>query len=142
MGFEKKGDKIFITELPRGYDAQKIYKHLNKHIENDVIKDYIDNSVDNDINIELLFKRAHKANFDEVVKNIGVTTAQTPNYTLISERGVRIFDNPQDIIEIFTEQRLIIVRRRYELLLEDSQDRINKSNEIIRFIQEKHYTMA
>jgi DNA gyrase subunit A len=59
MSFQEKGGKIFITELPRGYDAKKIYKYLNKFIEKDFIKDYIDSSVDNEINIELLFKRGH-----------------------------------------------------------------------------------
>ena len=57
MGFEQKGEKIFITELPRGYDAKKIYKFLNKHIDNDFMKDYIDSTVDNDINIELVWNK-------------------------------------------------------------------------------------
>src|SRR5690606_38981560 len=55
MQFKQVGDKIFITEVPKGYDSQKIYRHLNKHMDGDFIKDYIDSSVDNVINIELLF---------------------------------------------------------------------------------------
>ncbi len=142
MGFEKKGDSIFITELPRGYDAKKIYKFLNKHIDNDFVKDYIDSTVDNDINIELVFKRGQTPTLEEVKKEMGTVASQVPNYTLISERGVKVLDRAEQIIEIFTHQRLAVVKRRYELLVIDAKERLNKNNEIIRFIKEKQYNQA
>jgi DNA gyrase subunit A len=142
MGFKQEGDKIIICELPRGYDSQKVYKYLNKHIEDDFIKDYIDSSVDNNIHIELLFKRGQTPTLAEVEKVMGVQSSIIPNFTLISERGVRVFDAVEEIIEIFTEQRLAVVKRRYELLIQDCQERILKNNEIIRFIKEKHYAQA
>ncbi len=142
MGFEQKGDKIYITELPRGYDAKKIYKFLNKHIDNDFIKDYIDSSVDNSINIELIFKRGQTPTLNEVLKTMGTVSSQVPNYTLISERGVKVLDRAEQIIEIFTLQRLEVVKRRYELLVFDAKERLNKNNEIIRFIKEKQYAQA
>lgn len=142
MGFKKIGEKIFITELPRGYDAQKIYKFLNKHIENDFIKDYIDSSVDNDIMIELVFKRGQQATLEEVEKEMATVSSLVPNYTLISERGVKVLDMAEEIIEIFTAQRLVVVKRRYELLIADAKERLNKNNEIIRFIKERHYAQA
>lgn len=142
MAFEQKGDKIFITEIPRGYDAKKIYKFLNKHIEADFIKDYIDSSVDNTINIELLFKRGQTPSLEEVQKVMGTVSNQTPNYTLISERGVKVLEKAEQIIEIFTLQRLEVVKRRYELLVLDAKERLNKNSEIIRFIKEKQYAQA
>jgi DNA gyrase subunit A len=142
MKFAQKGEKIFITELPKGYDAQKVYKHLNKFIERDFIKDYIDASVDNHIEIELVFKRGKQASLEEVEKTMAATSSLTPNYTLISERGVKIFKKAEEIIELFTDQRLKVVKRRYELLIEDYTVRIQKNEEIIRFIKEKHYAQA
>ncbi|MAZ47924.1 MAG: hypothetical protein CME65_05135 [Halobacteriovoraceae bacterium] len=142
MGFKEIDEKIYIVELPRGYDAKKIYKHLNKHIDNDFIKDYIDSSVDNEIMIELVFKRGQKPTLEEVEKTMGVSTSLSPNYTLISERGVKVLDGPEDIIEIFTAKRLEVVKRRYELLIADAKERLNKNNEIIRFIKERHYAQA
>lgn len=142
MGFKEIDEKIYIVELPRGYDAKKIYKHLNKHIDNDFIKDYIDSSVDNEIMIELVFKRGQKPTLEEVEKTMGVSTSLSPNYTLISERGVKVLDGPEDIIEIFTAKRLEVVKRRYELLISDAKERLNKNNEIIRFIKERHYAQA
>ena len=65
-----------------------------------------------------------------------------PNYTLISERGVRIFGGHEEIIEHFTGERLKIVKRRYELLAEESEKKIAQNNEIIRFIKQKHYEQA
>lgn len=142
MRIEEKNGKIIITELPRGYDATKIYKHLNKFIENDFIKDFVDSSVDNNIHIELLFKRNQKPSLEEVYDQIYHQTTMTPNYTLIDERGVKVFDRVEEIIEIFTRRRLQVVRRRYELLIEDAKKRLVKNNEIIRFIKEKHYQQA
>jgi DNA gyrase subunit A len=142
MGFKEISGKIFITELPRGYDAKKVYKFLNKHIDNDFIKDYIDATVDNNVMIELVFKRSQQATLKQVEKEMGTVTSLSPNYTLISERGVNVLDKPEEIIEIFAAERLKVVKRRYELLISDANERLAKNNEIIRFIKEKHYAIA
>jgi DNA gyrase subunit A len=142
MSFKKVGEKIFIVEVPKGYDAQKIYRHLNKHIDNDFLKDYIDSSVDNNINIELIFKRGQTPEIEEVETVMGVSSSIVPNYTLITEKGVKVFHNAEEIIEVFTVQRLAVTKRRYELLIQDYEDRLTKNNEIIRFIKEKHYAVA
>jgi DNA gyrase subunit A len=142
MSFKQVGDKIFITEVPKGHDAQKIYRHLNKHMDNDFLKDYIDSSVDNMINIELIFKRGQTPTLSEVEAVMGVTSSIVPNFTLITEKGVKVFHMVEEILEVFTIQRLAITKRRYELLIQDYEDRLTKNNEIIRFIKEKHYAIA
>jgi DNA gyrase subunit A len=142
MRIEEIEGKIFITELPRGYDSTKTYRYLNKHIEADFIKDYIDSTVDNEVKIELIFKRAQQPSLKEVIEGMGITSSQTPNYTLISERGVRIFNAPEEIVQIFSQQRLAVVKRRYELLCEDLERKIRQNNEIIKFIRQKEYEVA
>lgn len=142
MGFKQVGEKIYITELPRGYDAQRIYRHLNKYMEQDFLKDYIDSSVDNEIRIELIFKRGMQPPLEMVEAEMGVISSLSPNYTLINDKGVKVFDTVEEIIEIFTAQRLVVTKRRYELLIEDYEARLQKNNEIIRFIKEKHYAVA
>ena len=139
---ENKDGSIMITELPRGYDAQKIYKYLNKHIDQDYIKDFIDSSVGNNISIELVFKRGKKPELDEVEKKIKVSASLTPNYTLISERGVKNLSRPEEILEIFANQRLEVVKKRYFLRANSLKDAIKKNNEIIRFIKAKEYVAA
>ena len=142
MAFRQVGEKIFITEVPKGYDAQKIYRHLNKHMDNDFLKDYIDSSVDNTINIELIFKRGQTPTLLEVEKVMGVSSSIVPNFTLITEKGVKVFHTVEEILEVFTVQRLSVTKKRYELLIKDYEDRLTKNNEIIRFIKEKHYAVA
>jgi DNA gyrase subunit A len=142
MKIEQVGEKIFITELPKGFDAKKIYKHLNKFIDKDFLKDYIDSSVDNDIQIELIFKRGQTPDLATIIQEIGASTSMTPNYTLISERGVKVLQNPEEIIALFCATRLKVVKKRYELLIDDATQRLLKNNEIIRFIKEKHYAQA
>ncbi len=142
MSFKQVGEKIFITELPKGYDAQKIYRLLNKHMDNDFLKDYIDSSVDNVINIELIFKRGQTPSLEEVEQTMGVSSSIVPNYTLITEKGVKVFHTVEEILEVFTVQRVAVTKRRYELLIKDYEDRLTKNNEIIRFIREKHYAIA
>ncbi len=142
MVIEEIGGKILITEIPRNYDAQRIYRFLNKFVEKGVIKDFIDASVDNNISIELIFKRGGQLPLEQVQAFLKCSTSMVPNYTLISERGVRIFDNPEDIIEIFTQERIKVVKRRYELLCEEYERKIQLNSEIIRFIKQKHYIEA
>ena len=102
MKFEEIDSKIYITEIPRNYDSVKLYKYLNKFIENGYLKDYIDSSVNNEIKVELIFKKGQQPPFEEVKTKMAVATSMIPNYTLISERGIKIFDAPEEIIEIFT----------------------------------------
>ncbi|MFA6237541.1 MAG: DNA gyrase subunit A [Bacteriovorax sp.] len=142
MKIEEIGGSIYITELPRGYDATKIYRYLTKYIEEDYLKDFIDSSVNNDIKIELIFKKGQQPPLDEVIKKLSTSSTLVPNYTLISERGVRIFNTPEEIIEIFGQKRLEVVKRRYELLCEDYEKKIRQNNEIIRFIKDKEYEVA
>jgi DNA gyrase subunit A len=142
MTFKQVGEKIFITEVPKGYDAAKIYRHLNKHMDADFLKDYIDSSVDNTINVELIFKRGQTPSLEEVEAVMGVTSSIAPNYTLITEKGVKVFHTVEEILEVFTAQRVVVTKRRYELLIKEYEDRLNKNNEIIRFIKEKHYAIA
>ena len=73
---------------------------------------------------------------------MGTQSSQVPNYTLISERGVKIFDKPEQIIEIFAAKRLEVVKKRYELLVEDYKNKITQNNEIIKFIKKKEYDVA
>src|SRR5690606_39489977 len=142
MKFEEIGGSIYITELPRGYDAQTIYRLFTKFIDADYVKDFIDSTVANEIKIELIFKRGQQPSLEEVQSKMGVQVSLVPNYTLISERGVRIFETPEEIIQIFAEQRLVVVRRRYELLSEEYEKKIRQNNEIIKFIKQKEYEVA
>lgn len=139
---EKIKDKYYITELPRNCDSKKIYKHLNNLIEDEIIKDYTDNSSENDIMIELIFKRGTRVNIEKLKEQVKMTSTLSPQFTLIEDRGVRIFNKVEEIIELFTQQRIDVVKRRYELLIEDAENRIKKNNEIIRFIKQKHYAHA
>jgi DNA gyrase subunit A len=142
MKFEEIAGSIYITELPRGYDAQKVYRYLTKYMDEDYIKDFIDSTVNNDVKIELVFKKGQQPSLNEVIQKMSNVSTLVPNYTLISERGVRIFNSPEEIIEIFAGTRLQVVKRRYELLVEDLEKKIRQNNEIIRFIKDKEYEVA
>ncbi|MEI8347311.1 MAG: DNA gyrase subunit A [Pseudomonadota bacterium] len=142
LKIEQIGEDFYITEVPRGYDAQKIYRFLNKHIDNGYIKDFIDSSVNNDIKIELVFKRGEEHTLEEVREKLKCQSSLVPNYTLISEKGVKIFNTPEEIIEIFAEVRRDVVRKRYEILAHDYEEKIRQNDEIIRFIKQKHYEVA
>lgn len=142
MKFEEIHGSIYITELPRGYDATKIYRYLTKFIDEDYIRDFIDSSVNNDIKIELIFKKGQQPSLKDVIAKMSTNSTMVPNYTLISERGVRIFSAPEEIIEIFGAKRLEVVKRRYELMVEDLEKKIRQNNEIIRFIKDKEYEVA
>ncbi|MCY4524618.1 MAG: hypothetical protein OXB84_07770, partial [Halobacteriovoraceae bacterium] len=142
MRFEEIDGKIYITEIPRNYNATRLYKFLSKFIEKDYIKDFIDSSVENEIKVELMFKKGARPSLEEVRQKMKCVTSIIPNYTLISDRGVRIFKGPEEIIEIFTKKRLSVVKKRYELLSIDYKKKIRLNNEIILFIKNKEYVKA
>lgn len=139
---EEVGDKVFITELPKNYDASKVYKFLTKFIDANFIKDFVDSSVENKVYIEILFKKGQRPTIKEIRETMKCSSSLVPNYTLISERGVKIFESAEQIIDHFTRQRLNVVKRRYELLCDEFEERIRKNNEIVRFIKEQHYEVA
>lgn len=139
---ERIDGDVYITELPRGYDAKKIAKFLEKFIESGFIKDYEDYSVGNDIKIKLLFKRGYNPQLKTIQEKLNLKTSLTPNYTLIEKDRVVEFINPVQIIEHFTANRLTIIKKRYEILIDDANKDLLLNNEIIRFIKEKHYAQA
>lgn len=142
MKLEEREGEICITEIPRNYDAARLYRFLSKFIEDETIKDFIDSSVENDIKVELLFKRGARPSLEEIQEKMKCSTSLVPNYTLISERGVKIFRRPEEIIQIFTQERLKVVKLRYELLSEEYQKKIRLNSEIVRFINNKEYIKA
>ena len=142
MKFEQVGEKIYIKEIPRNYDATRLYRYLSKYIDSGFLKDFIDSSVDNDIKVELIFKRGETPSLSEVENTLGCSTSQVPNYTLITDNGIKIFETPEEIIEIFTLKRLEVVKIRYELMSKDLEEKIRLNNEIIKFIKKKEYEKA
>ena len=99
-------------------------------------------ALNNDILIELIFKRGTRPTLEKVQKDLFISTSLAPNYTLISERGVKIFKRPEQIIELFTAQRLGVVKRRYQLRCAEMEEKIRRNNEIIKFIKQREFVVA
>ncbi|MBL6991753.1 MAG: hypothetical protein ISR65_18370 [Bacteriovoracaceae bacterium] len=142
LKIEEIDEQIFITEIPKNYDAPRVYRHIGKFIDNGYIKDFIDSSVDNTIKIELVFKRGSRPSLKEIKSKLEISSGVVPNYTLITDNGVKIFKRPEEIITFFTGRRLEVVKKRYELLCIDYEKKIKLNKEIIRFIKQKHYVVA
>lgn len=142
LHIERLKDGMFITELPKGYDAKKISKFLEKFIEDGTIKDYEDHSKENQILIKLVFKRGYNPQLKTIQDMLKLSTSMTPNYTLIENENVLELINPEEIIEKFTAMRIVVTKKRYELLIKEANAQIELNNEIIRFIKEKHYAQA
>jgi DNA gyrase subunit A len=142
LGVSEVKGKFYITELPRGMDAKKINQKLGDLIEEGSLKDYLDRSKKNNVNIELVFHKGRKLKIADIESLLETRVSFSPVYNLIKDNTVWTFNDPREYIEIFTKERLKVVKRRYELLLESSINAINKSNEIIRFIEEKHFEKA
>tara|TARA_Y100000034_G_C6901375_1_gene416999 strand:- start:909 stop:2258 length:1350 start_codon:yes stop_codon:yes gene_type:complete len=144
MLIEEVKGKVKITELP-GMSAEEVNKYLYQFMDEDYIKDIIDNSK-HEVDIELLFKKGRRPRIKEIKEKIEKSKYLTPNFTLVKksgeDEGIKIYKNPEEIISEFTEERLKVVKKRYELLIKDSEEELNKNNEIVRFIKEKHYAIA
>jgi len=148
---EKIDGKIYITELPKGFDGVKIKQELGKLLEEGKESrlspkknfiDYIDESVDDRIRIQLVFKRGYRPEIKDLESTFTFKKTLSPNYTLIDDDGVVIFKTPEEILEIFTAKRLEVVKERYRLLIEELEKNISLDNEIIKFIKTKQYEKA
>lgn len=142
MKIELIKGKYFITELPKGYDKQKISTHLKKLLELELLKDYVDVCSEKEISIELIFRKGQKLSLSKVEEIVRIDSTLTPNYTFATDEGVHIFQDENEIIKLFTDFRLDVIKKRYELKVKDLTESIQYNNEIIRFIKDKHYQVA
>jgi DNA topoisomerase-2 len=103
---------IRITELPIGTYQDDYKEHLNNLKDEDVIKSYADSSTEDGFDFLITIPRTTgNMEHEQIVKTFKLISKDTENFTCWGHDGkMKVFENPQQIINYFVEYRL----RRYE----------------------------
>ena len=126
-----------ITSLPYGTDHAKYVDHLDKLLDQDKIQDYEDNSKDV-IDITIKFKRGELAKLsdDKIRTLLKLVNRESENLTYIDVDGETVASSEaEQAIETFTMWRLKWYYDRYEKLLKELQEEIQKYKDILQAIK-------
>lgn len=130
---------IKITSFPFNTSHEKYTDHLDKLIEQGTIVDYEDNSKDI-IDIVIKFRRADlsKLNDDKLSSLLRLTTKETENLTYIDTDCETVCTSTAvEVVEKFTNWRLQWYYTRYEKLLKEVQEEIQRYKDILLAIKKK-----
>lgn len=126
--------KLHILEVPTSYDREKYITHLNNLIDKGLISNYTDNSKD-EWNIIVSLPKRSKV-WDSPIKHLKLYNNINYNLTTIDENeNLKIFNNPNEIIEYFVDFRVKIFEKRRLKKIKEFTDLINFNMDKIRFIK-------
>lgn len=135
---------IRITDLPYGLIHAKYVTNedskLNKLIDDQTIVDYVDKSC-NIFDIQIKFPRGYLASIDAennpdgLLKVLGLITSHTSNNTILDTNSQIQNLSTIEIIQQFCDWRITYYRKRYELLVEQLLQTIQRYKDFIVAIE-------
>lgn len=135
---------IEIQALPYNTSHEKYVEHLEKLIETNKIVDYEDNSKDK-ICITVKFKRGQLAKYsdDKLLALLKLVSRESENLTFIDTDNETV-DNAtaEEVVRRFTDWRLTWYKARYEKLLAEVEEEIQRYKDILLAIKKNVGGMA
>lgn len=137
FGFTKEQNVWYLSDAPQGWNREKVITYLNDIVKaEDGLKDYLDHSRAT-FKIELIFKRGQKVTLKELYHIFKKTNKESIEQNLINSSGKLLSMSIPEIIKEFCMVRKIHLIRRFERLAKIEKEKVDKLNELIRFIKEK-----
>jgi DNA topoisomerase-2 len=124
--FERKGNKVKITELPIGYNLKSYIKVLNKLEEDKKIIGYRDYSED-EFNFEVQFNRKYLDSLsdEKLIELLKLKKKVSENYTVMSEKNtVEVFDSVNDILWEYIRVKKEYLQKRKDYMIQDLSNKI------------------
>ncbi|MBI4976486.1 MAG: DNA gyrase subunit A [Spirochaetes bacterium] len=127
----------YITDAPQGYNRERVIGLLEKLLDGkaDWLNNYTDYSHDR-FHIELQLKRGVKPVPEQLTGLLDVVTNDVCAYNMITSEGKLEEIHPDDVIRHFAAYRKAHLRKRFKRLALIEQEKIDRNNELIRFINE------
>ena len=112
--FERKANKVSITELPIGYSLKKYIKILDKLEDQKKIISYQDNSTSSfEFIVQFNRKFLDSLSDSEIIDLLKLKKRITENYTVMTEHNtVQIYDSVDDIMQHYIEVKLNYLQKR------------------------------
>jgi DNA topoisomerase-2 len=136
--YEKINTTTFrITELPIGTYQDAYKDHLNDLKDAEVIKSYADSSTEDGFDFEITIPRTTGfMEHEQIMKTFKLISRDTENFTCWGHDGkMKVFENPQQIIDYFVEYRLEKYEERRLKQIENLNIDLEWANEKLRFIK-------
>lgn len=141
FGFKwnKEKKSWFLIAAPQGWNREKVIGYLNdilKDNKEDILRNYLDHSREN-FQIELIFKRGTKIREATLYQIFDKVSREIVEQNLINSEGKLKKMSILEIIKEFCKIRKQHLVRRFFRLSKIEKEKIDKLNELIRFIKEK-----
>jgi DNA topoisomerase-2 len=126
-----------ITEIPTDYDLESYKGVLNKLEDAGVIREYDDLSSGNRFEFVVKINReVSQLPMDKLLEKFKLISKFSENYTLFNENNkIKVFQNPNEIVEYFVKLRLIKYAERIAALIKYKEEDLVWKNEKIKFIK-------
>lgn len=135
--YNKEGNlSLRVSELPIGMQDDAYETHLHKLEDKELIKNFVNQSDEEGFDFEVIAPRTTLSKSDEEIqKMLKLVSRETENLTLWDTNGVlRRFNFVEEILEEFTEWRLLRYEDRRIALIALTEEEILWLDERIRFI--------
>ncbi|MCB1178616.1 MAG: DNA gyrase subunit A [Leptospiraceae bacterium] len=138
FGFTWEGDTLFLTDAPMSWNREKVINYIEDIVDKkeNWLKDYVDHSSQR-FKIELIYKRGEKPTDAQIREVFSKEQTEALTYNVITHEGKLKNHGPEEIIKQFCDFRKTHLIRRFKRLAGLEQEKIDRNNELIRFIQEK-----
>jgi DNA topoisomerase-2 len=124
--FERKGNKVHVTELPIGYNLKSYIKVLDKLEEQKKIISYKDYSED-EFNFEIQFNKKYLSELtdNDIIDLLKLRKKVTENYTCMTEKNtIQVFDSINDILQEYIKVKKLYLKKRKDYLIKSISDKI------------------
>lgn len=129
---------VKISELPPGVTYQKYEEHLNKLQEAKKISTYDDNCSSN-VDYTVKFTRSALEGYrqrNSLGSLLKMQEKKSDNLTTLDENGkLKIFSNPQELVEYFVKFRLGYYKKRKDYIIDELKKEINLLTNKAAFIK-------
>ena len=138
FAYEWREDKIFLINAPMNWNREKVILYLEDILDkkNSWLKDYIDYS-SQVFNIELIYKKNEKPTNTMIEELFFKEENQSLAMNVISYEGKLNNFSSKMIIKRFCDYRKNHLIKKFKRLSVLENEKIEKNQELIRFIQEK-----
>ncbi|XP_060085881.1 DNA gyrase subunit A-like [Ylistrum balloti] len=137
FGFSQENHQWFLTDAPQGWNREKTITYLDELMkEKEEIRNYLDLSKDR-FKIQLIFKRGEKITQPKLQQLFNKVNKEMVEQNVINSQGKLKKMSTEEVIKEFCNIRKIHLIKRFQRLAGVEKEKIDKLNELIRFIKEK-----
>lgn len=140
--FNRKGNKVIITELPIGYNLKSYLKVLDKLEDDKKIVSYTENCID-DFHFEVQFNKKYLDTLpdEKLIDLLKLQKKVTENFTVMDHQNkVQVYDSVDDLFHGYYKVKMVYLQKRknhlIKIITNDIKEKVSKYTFIKNIIDE------